>query len=104
MITPSLWKGRQTCPASAATAGHLACTRTKLLERPTDLRHALVPVKKDDLDAVKKPLLAAEYTAKRKALYKTHQGALFDQVCQLHQISLANLNLQAPRMSGTGPF
>lgn len=43
-------------------AGHLACTRTKLLERPNDLRQPLIPVKKDDLDAVKKPLLAAEYT------------------------------------------
>jgi len=104
MITPSLWKGRQTLPAAAATAGHLACTRTKLLERPNDLRQPLIPVKKDDLDAVKKPLLAAEYTAKRKALYKTHEGPLFDQVCQLHQLSLANLSVKPPRLSGTGPM
>jgi hypothetical protein len=33
MITPSLWNGRQTMPASAATGGTLACTRTKLLEK-----------------------------------------------------------------------
>ena len=26
------------------------------------------------------------HTAKRKALYKTHEGPLFDQVCQLHQV------------------
>ena len=75
MIMPSLWKGKNTCPPSAATAAILPCTRTKLLEKPCDLRHALVPVKKDDLDAVKRPLLAAEYTAKRKAVYKVRDSS-----------------------------
>ena len=51
------------------------CIMCWMLEKPCDLRHALVPVKKDDLDAVKRPLLAAEYTAKRKAVYKVSDSS-----------------------------
>ena len=65
-----------------------------LTQRSTDLRHHLVPIKKDNSDDVKKPLPVAEYTAKRKQAYKVHSGPLFNQICELHQMSLASLSMK----------
>ena len=98
MLMPSLWKGKTTnnVPASALTGGSLSCTRTKLLERPNDLRHSLVRLDKEELVDTG-PLPAWEYTAKRKAMFKKPTGPLFNQINAVHQMSLASLGQQGPR-------
>eukprot|EP00290_Baffinella_frigidus_P054150 CAMPEP_0180347502 /NCGR_PEP_ID=MMETSP0989-20121125/4432_1 /TAXON_ID=697907 /ORGANISM="non described non described, Strain CCMP2293" /LENGTH=484 /DNA_ID=CAMNT_0022336687 /DNA_START=372 /DNA_END=1826 /DNA_ORIENTATION=+ len=105
MMTPSLWKGKVSVPASVLAAGGvLPCTRTKLLQKPKDLRNAVVPKgHQNEEEDTKKPLLATEYAAKRRAAFNVHEGKLWEEILGVHQISLESLSLKGPRVASVGP-
>jgi len=102
MITPALWKGRQTVPKSVLDVQALPCTRTKLLLRPKDLRHSLLPPA-DEEEGPGKPSLAFDFALKRKKTFKVHKGSTFEEISNLHQMSLMNLTLKGPRLMTFNP-
>lgn len=95
MMTPSLWKGRESCPPSVLTSPALHCTRTELLRRPNlHAKHSLSSNvdKADEEAAPKKKLSAHEFAAKRVQGYReAGHGSLFDEIARAHQISLQSL-------------
>ena len=102
MMTPSLWKGRESCPPSVLASPALNCTRTELLRRPTHARESLTAPKSEEDEQPRKMLLAHEYTAKRKALYRNGgHGAGFDDIARAHQISLQALQDKSSTKSTT---
>ena len=105
MMTPSLWKGKASTPASVmAAGGRLPCTRTKLLEKPKDLRHAIVPKGAAEEDpGARRPLLATEFAARRRAAFRAPGAPLPDDILGVHQVSLAALTLRGPRVTTIGP-
>jgi hypothetical protein len=96
MMTPSLWKGRESCPASVFASVSLNCTRTDLLRRPNiHAKHSVSGQgadKTEEQDVPKRRMLATEYTAKRTASYKTvGHGSAFEDIARAHQMSLQTL-------------
>uniref|UniRef100_A0A6T8IZZ7 Uncharacterized protein n=1 Tax=Hemiselmis andersenii TaxID=464988 RepID=A0A6T8IZZ7_HEMAN len=92
MMTPSLWKGRESCPASVFSSPQLNCTRTELLRRPNHARQAVVAEKKEEEEQPKKVVLAGEYTLRRTQAYRNGgSGRMFDEIARAHQISLQSL-------------